>query len=226
MRLLLVEDEAQIADFITQGLSEQGYAVDVARDGVEAIDWSYVTVFDMIILDVLLPRRDGFEVCRILRERGLQMPILMLTARDAVEDRVRGLDSGAEDYLVKPFAFAELLARLRALMRRESVVVGNVLCVGDFKLDTTTLDISRHGVGIDLTAKECSLLEYLMRHPNQVVTRTMIAQHVWNYDFDNATNVIDVHIRNLRRKIDDPFPEKLIRTVRGVGYRMSSRESG
>ena len=152
MRVLLVEDESQIADFITQGLSEQGYAVDVARDGAEALDWSDVSAFDMIILDVMLPRLDGIEVCRTLRERGFQIPILMLTARDAVEDRVRGLDSGADDYLVKPFAFTELLARLRALMRREPVVVGNVLRVGDLMLDTTSLELSRHGVSIDLTA--------------------------------------------------------------------------
>ena len=146
MRVLLVEDEAQIADFITQGLTELGYAVDVARDGAEAIDWAAVAAFDVIILDVMLPRRDGFEVCRVLREGGFQIPILMLTARDSVEDRVRGLGSGADDYLVKPFAFTELIARIRALMRREIVVVGNVLDVGDLKFDTTTLEISRRGL--------------------------------------------------------------------------------
>ena len=224
MRVLLVEDEAHIADFITRGLSEQGYAVDVARDGEEAIDWADVAVFDVVILDVMLPQRSGIEVCRILREIGLQTPILMLTARDTVEDRVKGLDSGADDYLVKPFAFVELLARLRALMRRESAVLGSVIQVGDLTLDTTTWEVLRHGVVIELTTKECRLLEYLMRHPNQILTRTMIAEHVWNYDFDNATNVIDAHIRNLRRKIDDPFPIKLVQTVRGAGYRISSRQ--
>ena len=147
----------------------------------------------------------------------------MLTARDSVEDRVTGLDSGADDYLAKPFAFVELLARLRALMRRESAVQGNVIRVGDLTLDTTTWEVSRNGLVIELTTKESRLIEYLMRHPNQVLTRTMISEHVWNYDFDNATNVIDVHIRNLRRKIDDPFPSKLIQTVRGAGYRVSSR---
>ena len=221
----LLEDEAQIADFIARGLSEQGYAIDVALDGEEAIRWTEVAVFDLIILDVMLPQRDGIEVCRTLRSRGLRAPILMLTARDAVEDRVRGLDSGADDYLVKPFAFAELVARLRALMRREPDVSGSVLLVGELKLDTATFEVARRGVPIGLTIKECRLLEYLMRHRDQVLTRTMIAEHVWNYEFDNATNVIDVHIRNLRRKIDDPFQSKLIQTVRGAGYRISSRQS-
>ena len=226
MRVLVVEDERRIADFISRGLSEQGYAVDVAYDGDEALHWPDVAEFDVVILDVMLPVRDGIEVCRTLRERGLRTPILMLTARDAVEDRVRGLDSGADDYLVKPFAFAELLARLRALTRREPVALGTVLRVSDLILDTTTREAFRQGMSLELTSKEYALLEYLMRYPNQVLTRTMIAEHVWNYDFDNATNVIDVHIRNLRRKIDDPFPTKLIQTVRGAGYRISARQSG
>ena len=221
MRVLLVEDESRIADFVSRGLSEQGYAVDVAVDGDEAIDWTGTADFDLIVLDVMLPRRDGIDVCRTLRSRGVSTPILMLTARDAVEDRVLGLDSGADDYLVKPFAFAELLARLRALQRRDPVVADSVLRVADLKLDTGTLEASRRGVAMELTVKEFRLLEYLMRHPNQVLTRTMIAEHVWNYEFDNATNVIDVHIRNLRRKIDDPFADKLIQTVRGAGYRIT-----
>lgn len=225
MRVLLVEDDALIADFIVRGLSEQGYAVDLAPDGEEAIAWNDLAAFDLIILDVMLPGRDGIEVCRALRTRGLATPVLTLTARDAVEDRVLGLDSGADDYLVKPFAFTELLARLRALTRRESAVLGSEMHVGDLRLDTATWEVSRQGVAIDLTTKESRLLGYLMRHPNQVLTRTMIAEHVWNYEFDNATNVIDVHIRNLRRKIDDPFPAKLIQTVRGAGYRISSRHS-
>ena len=223
MRVRLVEDENRIADFVSKGLSEDGYAVDVARDGEEALDWVGVAEFDVVILDVMLPVRDGIEVCRDLRRRGIQTPVLMLTARDAIEDRVRGLDSGADDYLVKPFAFAELLARLRALARRERSSVSARLQVGDLVLDTTTREVSRQGQFMTLTSKEYSLLEYLMRHPNQVLTRTMIAEHVWNYDFDNATNVIDVHIRNLRRKMDDPFPAKLIQTVRGAGYRISDR---
>jgi heavy metal response regulator len=224
MRILLVEDEGRIADFIRKGLSECGYAVDVACDGEEALDWGEVAEFDIVILDVMLPVRDGFAVCRELRRRGIRTPVLMLTARDAVEDRVRGLDSGADDYLVKPFAFAELLARLRALARRERSALGTCLQVGDLVLDTTTREVSREGRSMSLTSKEYALLEYLMRHPNQVLTRTMIAEHVWNYDFDSATNVIDVHIRNLRRKIDDAFPSKLIHTVRGAGYRISERQ--
>ena len=222
MRLLLVEDEGQVADFISRGLSEQGYAVDVASDGDEALEWADVVDFDVMVLDVMLPRRDGIEVCNILRKRGVKAPILMLTARDGVEDQVRGLDNEADDYLVKPFAFIELMARIRALTRREPATSGRVLQVGDLKFDTTTLEVSRQGVAIDLTTKECRLLEYLMRHPNQVLTRTMLAEHVWNYEFDDATNVIGVHIRNLRRKVDEPFPVKLIQTVRGAGYRISS----
>jgi heavy metal response regulator len=226
MRVLVVEDERKIADFIRKGLSEHGYAVDVAYDGEEALDWPSVADFDIVILDIMLPVRDGIEVCRELRRRGIQTPVLMLTARDAIEDRVRGLDSGADDYLVKPFAFAELLARLRALARRERSALDARLQAGDLVLDTTTREVSRQGQLMTLTSKEYALLEYLMRHPNQVLTRTMIAEHVWNYDFDNATNVIDVHIRNLRRKIDDPFPTKLIQTVRGAGYRISNRQTG
>ena len=226
MRILLVEDERQIADFIVRGLAENGYSVDVAHDGEEALHWPEVAEFDIIILDVMLPSIDGIEVCRTLRRQGLRTAILMLTARDAVEDRVRGLDSGADDYLIKPFAFAELLARLRALSRREPVLLGTELKVGDLVLDTTTRQVTRAGASVELTAKEFALLECLMRHPNQVLSRTVIAEHVWNYDFDNATNVIDVHVKNLRKKIDEEFEPKLIHTVRGAGYRISARASG
>lgn len=224
MRVLVVEDEPRIADFIVRGLREQGHAVDLATDGEEALGWADGAVFDAIVLDVMLPVRDGFAVCRAFRERGCRTPILMLTARDAVDDRVRGLDSGADDYLVKPFAFEELLARLRALSRREPAIAGTALHVGELELDTTTRLASRGGKPVDLTTKEYALLELLMRHPNQVLTRTMIAERVWNYDFDNATNVIDVHIRNLRRKIDDDHDEKLIQTVRGAGYRIAAKQ--
>jgi len=226
MRILLVEDERQIADFIVRGLAENGYSVDVAHDGEEALHWPDVAEFDIIILDVMLPSVDGVEVCRTLRRQGLRTAILMLTARDAVEDRVRGLDSGADDYLIKPFAFAELLARLRALSRREPVLLGTELKVGDLVLDTTTRQVTRAGASVELTAKEFALLECLMRHPNQVLSRTVIAEHVWNYDFDNATNVIDVHVKNLRKKIDEEFEPKLIHTVRGAGYRISARANG
>jgi heavy metal response regulator len=222
MRVLVVEDDLRIAEFIRKGLEEDGHAVDVAHDGDEALDWPAVVDFDAIVLDIMLPGRDGIEVCRILRTRGVRTPILMLTARDTVEDRVAGLDSGADDYLVKPFAFAELLARLRALMRREPVLLGTTLEVADLSLDTATRQVSRAGQPVTLTNKEYALLEYLMRHPNQVLTRTMIAEHVWNFDFDTGTNVIDVHIRYLRRKIDDPYDLKLIQTVRGAGYRISA----
>jgi DNA-binding response OmpR family regulator len=226
MRILVVEDEARIADFIVRGLQEQGHAIDLAIDGNEALTWADGAAFDAIVLDVLLPGRDGFEVCRTLRARGCSAPILMLTARDAVDDRVHGLDSGADDYLVKPFAFEELLARLRALSRRQPTVMGMVLSIGQLSLDTTTRVATRDGQVIDLTTKEYALLELLMRHPNQVLTRTMIAERVWNYDFDNATNVIDVHIRNLRRKIDEDRGEKLIQTVRGSGYRIAAPKRG
>jgi len=224
MRILLVEDEPRIADFIARGLSENGYSVDTAHDGDEAIQWPSVAEFDVIVLDVMLPSIGGIEVCRTLRAQGIRTPILMLTARDAVEDRVQGLDSGADDYLVKPFAFAELLARVRALIRREPVLHDNTLRVGDLVMDTATRQVTRSGVDVDLTAKEFALLEYLMRHPEQVLSRTVIAEHVWNYDFDNATNVIDVHVKNIRKKIDEGFERKLIHTVRGAGYRVSARE--
>jgi DNA-binding response OmpR family regulator len=222
MRVLLVEDEPQIADFVARGLTENGYSVDVATDGEEALHWPSVAEFDVIVLDVMLPVVDGIEVCRRLRQKGVRTPVLMLTARDAVEDRVRGLDSGADDYLVKPFAFAELLARLRALGRREPALLGTQLNVGDLVMDTATHAVTRRGEPVELTAKEFALLEYLMRHPNQVLTRTVIAEHVWNYDFDNATNVIDVHVKNLRKKIDGGG-QGLIQTVRGVGYKMSAQ---
>lgn len=223
MRILVVEDEPLIAESIARGLTENGHAVDITHDGEEALHWPDAAGFDLIILDVLLPGRDGFSVCRELRARGLAIPILMLTARDAIEDRVAGLDSGADDYLVKPFAFSELLARVRALSRREPVLTGNVLRAADLELDTVARTVSRGGVPIDLTAKEFGLLEYLMRHPNQVLSRTAIAEHVWNYDFDNATNVIDVHIKNLRKKVDEGFEPRLIQTVRGAGYRLAVR---
>ncbi len=226
MRVLVVEDERKIADFIHKGLTEHGYAVDVAYDGEEALEWPLVADFDLIVLDVMLPIQDGVEVCRSLRQRGVRTPILMLTAKDAVEDRVLGLDSGADDYLVKPFAFAELLARLRALTRRQPAVLGSQLQIGDLVLDTTTRKVCRAGSDMELTTKEYVILEYMMRHPSHVLTRTMIAEHVWSYDFDNASNVIDVHIRNLRRKVDSQFPAKLIQTVRGAGYRITGRPAG
>ncbi len=222
MRVLIVEDEASIADFLRRGLAEAGYAVDVAEDGEEAIIWADAAPYDLVVLDRMLPRRDGLSVCRELRGRGLRMPILMLTARDTVDDRVAGLDAGADDYLVKPFAFAEVLARLRALLRREPLMHAPVLHISDLTIDTATQTVKRDNTPITLTSKEYSLLEYMARHANRVLTRDMIAEHVWDYSFDNITNVIDVHIRALRRKIDEPFDQKLIHTVRGTGYRLGS----
>lgn len=222
MRVLVVEDEPAIADFIVRGLTEQGHAVDRAADGVKALDLLAVGTFDIVLLDVMLPKMDGISVCRTLRERGVRAPVLMLTARDTVEDRVLGLDSGADDYLVKPFAFEELVARIRALGRREPTITGAVLRVADLELDTATRLASRNGRSIELTAKEYALLEYLLRNPNRVLTRTMISERVWNYETFNVANVIDVYIGHLRRKIDDGEEVKLIHTVRGAGYKLAA----
>ena len=222
MHILLVEDERTIAAYIKRGLEEQGYAVDLAGTGREALEWSDSATFDLIILDIMLPELDGVTVCRELRARGLHAPILMLTARDAVDDRVAGLDAGADDYLVKPFALKELLARLRALTRRaDDASRTAVLECADLMLDTRTRRVSRAGRVIDLTSKEFAVLECLMRAPGHVLTRTLIADQVWNYEVYNQSNVVDVYIRNLRRKIDDPCPVKLIHTVRGAGYRLA-----
>ena len=224
MRILVVEDEPGIASFIRQGLSEAGYAVDVASDGEEGLDYALAAPYDLLVLDILLPKMDGLRLLRELRERGMRMPVLLLTARDTVEDRVQGLDSGADDYLVKPFAFPELLARVRALLRRPPLQSNPVLRVGDLELDTVRREVRRAGRRIDLSPREFSLLEYLMRHPNQVLTRTQIAEHIWNFDFYAESNVVDVYIGYLRRKIDRGFDRPLIHTVRGVGYRLSAEE--
>jgi heavy metal response regulator len=220
MRILVVEDEQAIAAFIVQGLIEAGYAVDLAADAAECLHWAAIAEYDVIVLDVMLPDQDGLTTCAELRRHGLRAPVLMVTARDAVDDRVAGLDSGADDYLVKPFAFAELLARIRALLRREPVFKSAVLQIADLEMDTVSRSVRRSDRPISLTSKEYSLLEYLMRHPNQILTRGTIAEHVWNYDFDNLTNLIDVHIFALRRKLDDAHELKLLHTVRGVGYRL------
>jgi DNA-binding response OmpR family regulator len=223
VRVLVVEDERKIAAYVKRGLEEQGYGVDVAYSGQEALDWGEVVDFDLIVLDILLPEVDGVTVCRKLRERGVCAPILMLTARDSIDDRVAGLDAGADDYLVKPFALKELLARLRALSRRATDAPKTpVLQIADLTLDTRTHRVKRGERAISLTAKEYAVLEVLMRHPEQVLSRTMISEHVWNYDVYHQSNVVDVYIRNLRRKIDDPFDQKLIHTIRGAGYRLST----
>jgi len=223
MRVLVVEDELKISAYVKQGLEEQGYVVDVAFTGREALDWAETVTFDIIVLDILLPEISGLAICRELRKRGVRTPILMLTARDAIDDRVAGLDAGADDYLVKPFALKELLARIRALTRRAADAPKQLtLEIADLSLDTLTHSVRRGGKPIKLTAKEYAVLEYLMREPGRVLTRTLIAEHVWNYDVYNQSNVVDVYIRNLRRKIDDPFETKLIHTVRGAGYKLSA----
>jgi len=220
MRVLLVEDNRRLSNSLKASLADDGYAVDVAYDGVEGQELAEMTPYDVIILDIMLPRRDGLEVCRELRNQRINTPILMLTARDAIEDRVKGLDSGADDYLVKPFAIDELHARMRALLRRDSSDKTGLLAVADLVLDPAAHTVSRNGAPIELTAKEFALLEYLMRNPNRLITRQMVENHVWSYDYEGASNVVDVYIRRLRRKIDEHFDLKLIETVRGAGYRM------
>lgn len=225
MRILIVEDDRKILAYLKHVLEEQGYVVETALTGVEALDWANIVEFDLIILDILLPELDGFTVCRTLRSRGTQASILILTALDAVDDRVAGLDAGADDYLVKPFELKELLARLRALARRRSdrITYGYTLHLADLTMDTRTRVVMRDNKLIQLTPKEYAVLECLLRVPGQVLTRTEISEAVWNYDVFSQSNVVDVYIRNLRRKIDNPFNQKLIHTVRGVGYRLSTQ---
>lgn len=222
MRVLIVEDQPHLASYVKRALEEQGYAVDLARTGREALDWAKVVKFDLIVLDIMLPEIDGITVCRRLRSQGNQAAILMLTARDTVDDRVIGLDAGADDYLLKPFDLKELLARLRALARRRTAKT-STLKVANLSLDPRTRVVMRDNTLITLTAKEYAVLECLMREPGRVLTRTEIAESVWNYDVYNQSNVVDVYIRNLRRKIDDLFDQKLIHTVRGAGYRLSAQ---
>jgi two-component system OmpR family response regulator len=224
MRILVVEDEEKMAGLIRRGLREEGMAVDVAVRGEDALWMAGSTEFDAIILDLMLPGIDGFETCRRLRDDGVWAPILMLTARDAVEDRVAGLDHGADDYLLKPFSFAELLARLRALVRRGRGERPAVLEVGDLRLDPATHRVSRDGTEISLSAKEFALLEVFMRHPGEAISRFQLLEHAWDYDYENRSNVVDVYVRYLREKIDRPFGTKSIETVRGVGYRLRKDE--
>ncbi len=221
MRILVVEDEKKISGFIQRGLKEEKYAVDVADDGEKGMYLADVNDYDLIVLDIMLPGKDGIFICRELRKRGDNTPVLKLTARDSVEDKVSGLDVGADDYLTKPFAFEEFLARVRALLRRQTEKKTTVLKVGDLELNQLTHQVKRAGQEIVLTNKEYALLQYLMVHAGQVVTRTMISEHVWNEDFDSFTNVIDVYVRYLRSKIDKGFPRELIHTLRGTGYMLS-----
>lgn len=220
MRILVIEDEAKVAAFVQQALQEEGHAVDVAHDGEAGLEQAHGSDYDLLVLDWLLPKRDGIAVCRLLREGGNHVPILMLTARDAVEDRIAGLDMGADDYLVKPFALGELLARARALLRRGPAGTPAVLAVGDLTLDPATRQVRRGGRAIVLSAKEHALLAYLMRHPHQTLSRSLILEHVWDFDFDSGTNIVDVYINYLRNKVDRGQEVKMIHTVRGVGYRL------
>ncbi len=224
MRILLIEDNHRLSESLRLTLQDDGYVVDTAYDGIEGEELATMTAYDIIILDILLPGKDGLEVCRTLRNKRNKTPILMLTARDALQDRVTGLDSGADDYLVKPFEVDELRARIRALLRRESDDKSALLTLDDLSLDPATHAVERAGQTIELTAKEFALLEYLMRNTNRLVTREMAEEHLWNYDHVVASNVIDVYIRRLRRKIDDGYEPRLLETVRGVGYRIRKPE--
>jgi two-component system, OmpR family, response regulator len=219
MRVLVVEDDVKMASLLRRGLLEEGLAADVARTGDDALWMAEATDYDAIVLDVMLPGADGFEVCRRLRESGRWSPVLMLTARDAVEDRVAGLDAGADDYLTKPFSFAELLARLRALARRAPLERPTVLEAGDLRLDPATRRAWRGDVEIGLSAKEFALLETFMRRPGEVLSRYQLLEHCWDYGYENRSNVVDVYVRYLREKIDRPFGRSSLQTVRGVGYR-------
>lgn len=220
MRVLVVEDELKMASLIRRGLIEEGHAADVARTGEDALWMAGATAYDAIVLDVMLPGLDGFETCRELRAKGVWAPVVMLTARDAIEDRVSGLDTGADDYLTKPFSFAELLARLRALARRGAVERPPILAVGPLRMDPATRQVWRGDVEIRLSTKEFALLEVFMRRPGHVLSRFDLLEHAWDYSYENRSNVVDVYVRYLRAKIDTPFGTTSIDTVRGAGYRL------
>jgi two-component system, OmpR family, response regulator len=220
MNVLVVEDEVKMAALIRRGLGEQGLTVDIARTGEEAVGMVRSSAYDAIVLDVILPGIDGFETCRTLRSEGVWSPVLMLTARGALEDRVAGLDGGADDYLTKPFSFSELLARLRALVRRGQSERPTILEVGDLRLDPATLQVWRGEAEVGLSPKELTLLEVFMRRPGHLLTRSQLLEHAWEYDYEHRSNIIEVYIRYLRQKIDQPFGVKSLETVRGAGYRL------
>jgi two-component system, OmpR family, copper resistance phosphate regulon response regulator CusR len=223
VRILLVEDESRVAGFLAKGLREQSYAVDVAGDGERALDLAAVNAYDLVILDCMLPLKNGYAVCRELRQGGFRAPILMLTARDSIDDRVAGLDSGADDYLVKPFDFKELLARLRALARRSGDPLPTALMVADLRVNTASHAVTRGGRDINLTAKEYALLEFLVLNQGRIVGRETIAQHVWDESFDAFTNVIDVYVKRLRGKLESAGSPRLIHTRRGAGYILTAQ---
>jgi two-component system, OmpR family, copper resistance phosphate regulon response regulator CusR len=221
MKILVVEDEERVAQFIQKGLKEEGHAVDVAYDGEDGGFLAEVNDYDLIILDLMLPKKNGLQTCKEIRDHGVNTPVLMLTARDSVEDKVRGLDAGADDYLAKPFAFEELLARVRALLRRQSESKTPTLQIADLELDPMSRQVTRSGKPIRLTTKEYALLEYLLRNPKKVLSRTLIGEHVWDMNFDPESNVIDVYVSHLRTKVDKGFEPPLIHTLRGQGYILS-----
>ncbi|MDQ1350120.1 MAG: Response regulator [Acidobacteriota bacterium] len=225
MRILIVEDDKKVAGFLKKGLKEEQYAVDVCYDGEEALFQSQVNQYDLIILDIMLPKKNGFAVCKQIREEGNLTPILMLTARDQLEDKVKGLQEGADDYLTKPFAFEELLARIKALLRRTQDYKTKTLNVGDLELDPVSRKVTRQGKPLSLTGKEYALLEYLMRNKGRTITQSMIIDHVWDMNFDGLSNVVNVYINHLREKIDKGFAQKYIHTIRGVGYQIDENPS-
>jgi two-component system copper resistance phosphate regulon response regulator CusR len=223
MRILIVEDDRKVASFLQRGLKEEGYAPDVAHDGEDGLMKAMVHPYDLVILDVMLPQKDGWTVLREMRDAGKEVPVLFVTARESIEDRVTGLNLGADDYLVKPFAFSELLARVRSVLRRGPIRQPEVIRVGDLEVDLAGRRASRDGEQIQLTPKEFSLLSTLARHRGEILSRVLLAEKVWGMHFDSGTNVVEVAIRRLRAKIDEPFPQKLIHTIRGVGYVLDER---
>jgi DNA-binding response OmpR family regulator len=224
LRLLVVEDEPSLLSIITKRLKEEGYGVDSAKDGREGENYISSADYDCIILDIMIPFQDGLTLLRKIRAKNISAPVLLLTAKDSISDRVTGLDSGADDYLIKPFSFDELLARVRAMLRRHKDKKNTVLSVGDLEMDTITREVKRGSKVIELTSKEYSILEYFLRNKNRVLTKSQIAEHVWNYDFEYNSNIVEVYVRYLRRKMDDEFKNKLIHTIRGGGYVIKDRE--
>ena len=220
MRILVVDDDKHLCSIVKRGLTEESYAVDVAYDGEDAEYLAKTSSYDLVILDIMLPKKDGIEVCQNLRLKKISIPILMLTAKDSIDDKVKGLDSGADDYLVKPFAFSELLARVRALIRRESKIISPEIRLGDLVLNTGKREFKRGQETIELSSKEYAILEYFMYHPNIVVTRSMLMEHVWDWAYEGVSNLVDVYIRKLRRKIDEGREKSFLETIRGVGYRL------
>lgn len=223
MRILVIEDDRKLSDIVQRGLTEAGYVVDAAYDGEEGKDMAEIIPYDILILDIILPKLDGIHVCEALRQKKMTSRIIMLTSRDSIEDRVTGLDNGADDYMVKPFAFDELLARIRALLRRDVKNGSNLLQVGELRINTMTREVNWRGEEIKLTAKEYSLLEYFLHNPNIVITRRMLEDHVWNFSLESESNLVDVYIRRLRQKITDDERNNPIETIRGIGYRLRSK---